>query len=234
MTETSDAVGLLTRVRALRRKQTQVRTAGTLVLLLIFGTYGSCIYGLFSNFDQKRFTDTLAARADDTLGSLGKEFEAAAAHLLPVYSQAVNAKLEPGMRQLQERTSKELATLAEHLQTGVTARAERLQTGITSHVDRRLQERYPQLPKEARLRIRETMLADFERAALKRIQQRVEQPAKELTGLLETTISLSAQAKRQAKGQKYEPQERVLFSLLGVISRELIDQRALLQKELAN
>lgn len=234
MSETSDAVGVLKQVRELRRKQNQVRVAGTLFLLFIFVSYGSCIYRVFSGFDQTRFKDAVADRADRTLDMLGKDVQATAAHLLPVYTDALVKQLEPGVQQLQSRIANELGQLGQNMQTNLTLRTQGLQKAVSTHIDQRLQERYPKMSPEGRGRVRDAILIDVERSVTARLRQRIERPAKEITGLLETTVTLSEHAKRQAGGQKFDAQERMLFALLGVISREIIDQRALLQKELAN
>ena len=225
-----DPVVLIQRIRDVRKMQTQLRLALTGVLLVLFLSYGTCMYRLIPNFDMTVFANALATHAAPIFSQATQQ----AAALLPVYLQAGSSDIEKRLEHLQGVTATQLISLQENLATSLENDTQDLRASIDDAINASIAKHHPEIAKDKALtkRIREQVLLDFEKSGSKLVSDRFAAPSKEVTALLMTTVRLAKKAKAEWSKHKTPIEQRALLSLIGVISNKLLEERKTLEKEM--
>jgi hypothetical protein len=229
-----EALEVLEEVRTTNKKIQRLRaTLGTLLLIVIL-IYGGRIYGLFTGFDQQRFTESLGTSAQTVLPGLSGQMGDLTQELIPLYSDEILKQADDELPALQQRVEKEFALLKGEVESIVSARSEKLRVAVDGAIDTALTENYPELAKDPALRnqVRERMLSEFEAAANKSLSARTQAPTTQLKRLVEATSLLGEEAAAANAGRRRPAELRVVLSLLGLISRELTRQKTLLAAEI--
>lgn len=231
-----EALEVLEELRATRVKVGRLRTVLGLGLLIVVLVYGGRIYGLFSGFDQERFTTALGEQAQTVLPGMSSNMAELTQELIPIYSEEVIKQADDEMPALEQRVEKEFALLSDELDSLVQARKDKLRKAVDGAIDTALSTHYPELGKDQALKtqVRERMLAEFEAAANKSIGERTHQPTVQLKRLVDATSHLGKKAMAANDGRRRPAELRVVLALLGLISRELTRQKQVLAEEMGD
>ena len=231
-----EALEVLEEVRTTNKKIQRLRAALGIVLLIIVLVYGGRIYGLFTGFDQQRFTESLGQSAQQVLPTLSGQMGDLTQELIPLYSQEILNQADDELPALQQRVEKEFGLLKNEVESIVANRSEKLRRAVDGAIDTALTTNYPELGKDPALRnqVRERMLSEFESAANKSLAARTQAPTLQLKRLVDATSLLGEEAAAANAGRRRPAELRVVLSLLGLISRELTRQKTLLAAEIGD
>jgi hypothetical protein len=128
---------------------------------------------------------------------------------------------------------KEYETLLKDVDLMTSTRGHKLTLQITKGIEAALSSQYPVFATDMALRdqARDAILMAFEGAAQDALNARVKRPGAELKRLITATSAVAVQANQAKPTKKHPPEMRMVLSLLGLVSRELANQRARLIKE---
>lgn len=231
-----EALEVLEELRETNKKIQRLRAVLGVLLLIVVLVYGGRIYGLFTNFDQQGFTESLGQKAQTVLPTLTGQMGDLTQELIPIYSQEILKQADEELPALQQRVEREFGLLKTEIESIVTSRSDKLRKAVDGAIDTALSEHYPELAKDPALRnqVRERMLHEFEAAANKSLAARTKAPTVQLKRLVDATSLLGEEAAAANAGRRRPAELRVVLSLLGLISRELTRQKDILSAEVGD
>ena len=229
----SDPVTILKALKASRTASSRWRLFVGVSIVAIFGLYGWFFYGLAEGFDSETFAERFAERGARAAPSLVTQTGEAMDRLIPIYSDEVAKQADAGLILMHKKLMKEYEVLIKDVDLMTSTRSDKLKKLIHGRIDSALTSNYPVFAKDEKLRAqaKDAILSAFEDAAQDALDARVERPSNELKRLIEASSRLAVQATTNRAKEAKAPELRMVIAMLGLVSRELANQRARLVEE---
>ena len=229
----SDPVAVLKALKASRTASARWRLIIALSVVAVFGVYGWCFYSLVTGFDSEKFAARFAERGSQAAPGLVAQTGEAMDRLIPIYSDEVAKQADAGLLAMHKKLLKEYEVLLKDVDLMTSQRSTKLKNLIHGRIDSALSTNYPVFAQNAELRgqTKDAILSAFEGAAQDALDARVKRPSNELKRLIEASSQLATQATKERSKQADAPELRMVIAMLGLVSRELANQRARLVEE---
>ena len=229
----SDPVAILKALKESRSASTRWRVIVGLSIVVVFGLYGWCFYGLADGFDSETFAERFAERGSQAAPGLVSQTGEAMDRLIPIYSDEVAKQADAGLVLMHKKLMKEYDVLLKDVDLMTSTRSDKLKKLIHGRIDSALSSNYPVFAKDEKLRrqAKDAILGAFEDAAQDALDARVKRPSNELKRLIEASSRLANQATKNRSKEVKAPELRMVIAMLGLVSRELANQRARLVEE---
>ena len=228
-----DPIKILEALKQSRAATTRWRGIVGVGVVLVILLYGYCFYGLVDGFDSERFAERFAERGSQVAPTLLAQTGEAADRLVPVYSDEAAKQADRGLVALHQAIMKEYDVLLKEVDLMTSSRTAKLSKQVQQGIDAALVSNYPVFAKDAALRqqAKDAIIGSFEGAAQDALDARVKRPSNELKRLITATSTLASQANAQKADKARAPELRMVIAMLGLVSRELANERARLVKE---
>jgi hypothetical protein len=228
-----DPVKILEALKESRSATRHWRMAIGLSSVGVILVYGFCFYSLVADFDDAQFAERFAQRASTVAPALLAQTGEAADRLIPVYSDEAAKQADQGLVKLHLALMKEYQLLLKDVDVMTSSRSSKLSNQIHGGIDAALSSNYPVFAKDAALRrlAVDAVLSAFEGAAQDALDARAQRPSNELKRLIMATANLAEQATENRNKKARAPELRMVIAMLGLVSRELANERARLVVE---
>jgi len=229
----SDPLKVLNALKASRTASTRWRLVIGVGIIAVFGMYGWCFYGLADGFDSETFAERFAERGSQAAPGLVAQTGEAMDRLIPIYGDEVARQADAGLIRMHKKLIKEYEVLLKDVDLMTSTRSDMLKRLIHGRIDSALTSNYPVFANDEKLRAqaKDAILTAFEGAAQDALDARVKRPSNELKRLIEASSRLAVQATDNRAKEVKAPELRMVIAMLGLVSRELANQRARLVEE---
>jgi hypothetical protein len=231
--EEVEALSLLTAIQSTRALMGKRRGIAGGLTVLVLGLYSMLFYTLFADFNGDAFNSALAEGLGRRAPAIGRQFSESSSGLIPAYSEALAQQAEPRMLSLSNRLSKEVDLLIRAVQEVGNKRSAHTLAVAAERIDSALAAAHPELAKDEprRKALGKQILAAFEQGAGKVIADHAAAPSRELERLIAETAVTAVAANKSRKPLGNAPELRMVVSMLGVVARELVAQKARLLED---
>ena len=228
-----DPIKILNALKESRSASARWRAIIALAIVVVIGIYGWCFYSLVDNFDSERFAERFGERGARVAPALLAQTGEAMDRLIPVYSDEVAKQADAGLIMLHKKLMKEYEVLLKDVDLMTSMRSDKLSKLVHARIDSALSTNYPVFAKDAQLRAqtKDAILAAFEGAAQDALDARVKRPSHELKRLIQATSTMAKKATEAKPKEARAPELRMVIAMLGLVSRELANERARLVEE---
>jgi hypothetical protein len=231
--EEIEALGVFEAIVATRAVIARRRSIVGGLTLLVLGLYGMLFYSLFTNFDGDLFSTAVAEGIGRRVPAIGRQFTESSSTLLPAYSETLADQAEPRMLSLNNRLEKEMGLLVGAVSEIGEKRSTHTLAVAAERIDSALSAEYPELAQDdaARQRLSKGILAAFEAGGGAVITRHANAPGRELERLINATVVTAVAANKVSNPLNSPAELRMVISMLGVVSRELVAQKARLMED---